>query len=69
MKDFIKAILITLATAGVCYLFWWATGLNQKFGEFSFLNWLGVVLILNVLNPNNRLNTNSTLKKDDSKGH
>ena len=69
MKDFIKAILITLATAGVCYLFWWATGLNQKFGEFSFLNWLGVVLILNVLNPNNRLNTTNKIKKDDSQRH
>lgn len=63
MKDFIKAILITLATAGVCFLFWWLTGLSQKVGDFSFLNWLGVVLILNVLNPNNKL------KKDDSKGH
>ena len=63
MKNFIKSILVVFAIAGVCYLSWWSTGLSQKFGDFNYLNWLGVVLIVNVLNPNNKI------KQDDAEGH
>jgi len=62
MKDVIKAILVVLATSGLCYLFYLVTGLAEKFGDMNYLNWLGVNLIANLLNPYNKI------IKDDAKG-